>query len=170
MSGDGDAGPRVRRRRWRVAASLIDAVVFAPVLVPLTLWSFQLGERDVLLGFYGAFPLLPGVLATELLSNLMFFAFTVALMLRPGVRRGQTLGKQWVGLATVTADGSPLSTRRTLGRQALALVVFPLWGVVLLGGLLLALFDRRRRTLHDRLAGTVVIATRERTASDVQLV
>ncbi len=68
-------------------------------------------------------------------------------------RRGQTVGMMAVHIKLLSRDGGRVST----GRAALRLLTY--WASVLplFLGLVIALFDRKRRTLHDRLAGTVVV-------------
>src|SRR3990172_7472770 len=67
--------------------------------------------------------------------------------------RGQTVGMMAVHVQVLARNGGRVSRRRAavrfFGRVASVLPLFV--------GLLLALFDHKRRTLHDRLAGTVVV-------------
>ena len=67
--------------------------------------------------------------------------------------RGQTVGMMAVHVQVLARNGGRVSRRRAavrfFGRVASVLPLFL--------GLLMALFDRKRRTLHDRLAGTVVV-------------
>ena len=67
--------------------------------------------------------------------------------------RGQTFGMMAVHIKVLSRNGGRVSRRRAalrfFGRVASVLPLFV--------GLLMALFDRKRRTLHDRLAGTVVV-------------
>lgn len=66
---------------------------------------------------------------------------------------GQTVGKMAVHIKVLDENGDRISLRRAAVRLlGYAASVLPLFT-----GLIMALFDRRRRTLHDRLAGTVVI-------------
>jgi uncharacterized RDD family membrane protein YckC len=67
--------------------------------------------------------------------------------------RGQTVGKMAVHLKVVSRDGGRVS----MGRSALRLVGYFASTAPLMLGLVMALFDRQRRTLHDHLAGTVVV-------------
>lgn len=69
-------------------------------------------------------------------------------------RSGQTLAMKTWRIRLVTREGGPLDAARALGRYALALVSVALAGV----GFLWALIDRDRQFLHDRLAGTRIIA------------
>ncbi len=67
--------------------------------------------------------------------------------------RGQTVGKMAVRIKVVSREGGRLSK----GRSALRLLGYFASVAPLLLGLVIALFDRQRRTLHDHLAGTVVV-------------
>lgn len=76
---------------------------------------------------------------------------------------GQTPGDRALGLRVEDAStGATLGWPRALLRLgALVLAVIPLCA-----GLVPILFDARRRGLHDRLAGTVVIVVDESSGSD----
>ena len=72
---------------------------------------------------------------------------------------GQTLGKWATGLRIERANGEAAGAGRILLRN---LVGYPL-SLLLLGiGFLLAVFHSEGRTLHDLLAGTVVVRSRGR--------
>jgi uncharacterized RDD family membrane protein YckC len=67
---------------------------------------------------------------------------------------GQTPGDRLLGIRVEdAASPGPISTRRALVR----VLVLPLSFIPLFAGILLILVDGRRRALHDRLAGTVVV-------------
>jgi uncharacterized RDD family membrane protein YckC len=69
---------------------------------------------------------------------------------------GQTPGMRALDVRVATRAGTPLSLVRSVVRfAALLLAIAPLFA-----GFLPILFDRRRRGLHDLLAGTVVITER----------
>ena len=67
--------------------------------------------------------------------------------------RGQTVGMMSVHIRVLAGNGGPV----TLRRSALRLFGYAASVLPLFLGLIMALFDRKRRTLHDRLAGTVVV-------------
>lgn len=72
---------------------------------------------------------------------------------------GATIGKAVLGLAVRAADGSPVRLGRAIGR---ATATFLLW-IVAVGGLvdmLVGAADPRRKWLHDKIAGTIVIHRR----------
>jgi uncharacterized RDD family membrane protein YckC len=68
---------------------------------------------------------------------------------------GGTVGKKLLGLAVVTADGSPPAFFRSLARALGWVLSTPLANF----GFILALFHPRTRTLHDMLSGTYVVET-----------
>jgi uncharacterized RDD family membrane protein YckC len=89
--------------------------------------------------------------------------FTNAYLL---TTRGETVGKGWLGLKIVRPDGSLPGLRRAfLVRELLfgLLALVPVLGQLLgLADGLLLLFGERRRSLHDAMADTIVIDTRDR--------
>jgi uncharacterized RDD family membrane protein YckC len=68
-------------------------------------------------------------------------------------RWGQTIGMMALHIKVLSRAGGRLS----LGRSALRLLGFAASVAPLFLGIVIALFDRERRTLHDRLADTVVV-------------
>lgn len=66
---------------------------------------------------------------------------------------GQTVGMMAVHIKVIRRDGGRLS----LGRSAVRLLGCAASVLPLFLGLAIALFDRERRTLHDHLAGTIVL-------------
>ena len=74
-------------------------------------------------------------------------------------RAGATLGMQVMGLRIVTVDGRPVSFGRALGRYLALVFTFLTFGI----GYLIQVFTRRRQTLHDLIAGTMVVRLRPET-------
>lgn len=74
--------------------------------------------------------------------------------------RGQTVGNMAVGTRVVDArTGGPLTGGRAVGRAA-AQLLFNALSIIVIPGLLdilWPLWDRDNQTLHDKLAGTVVL-------------
>jgi uncharacterized RDD family membrane protein YckC len=66
---------------------------------------------------------------------------------------GQTVGKMAVHVKVMSADAG----RLTLRRCALRFLGYAFSTLPFFLGVLMALFDGERRTLHDHLAGTVVV-------------
>ncbi|HET6964649.1 MAG TPA: RDD family protein [Acidimicrobiales bacterium] len=77
-------------------------------------------------------------------------------------QRGQTLGNMAVGTRVVDArTGGPLSPAKALGRWG-AGFLFGILGILILPPLLdifWPLWDRQNQTLHDKMAGTLVLRT-----------
>src|SRR3989304_174734 len=67
--------------------------------------------------------------------------------------RGQTIGMMAVHIKLLSRTGGRVSLRRS----ALRLLGYAASAAPLFLGIVIALFDHERRTLHDRLAGTVVV-------------
>jgi uncharacterized RDD family membrane protein YckC len=66
---------------------------------------------------------------------------------------GRTIGKMAVHIKVLSRTGGRVSP----GRSALRLLGYAASVAPLFLGIVIALFDRERRTLHDRLANTVVV-------------
>lgn len=84
----------------------------------------------------------------------VYLFFVIGLYFVASWRRGgQTLAMKTWKLRLVSADGARITLRQAMLRYVCA------WPCLLLGGIgiLYAPFDRQRRFLHDRLAGTRVV-------------
>jgi uncharacterized RDD family membrane protein YckC len=113
-------------------------------------------------------PLLLGLIEVEDLEErlpasvvLGLFCFGALYTIVPTALWGQTLGKIAVGTRVVVEeDGSLPGWRRSAVRWALPGVAgrLPYIGLLVSLGIMASLvLDRRRRGLHDRLAGTIVV-------------
>jgi uncharacterized RDD family membrane protein YckC len=79
------------------------------------------------------------------------------LILLPAVA-GQSVGKMFTGIRIVNSDGTPAKVRRVVVRQTVGYLVT----LLTLGlGFLFAALNRSGRSLHDLIAGTVVIRGRK---------
>jgi uncharacterized RDD family membrane protein YckC len=83
------------------------------------------------------------------------FYLALAVLYLAGLtyQAGQTLGKRLTGIRVVDDAGDDVSLGRAVARAVGWLVSLGTLGVFWAP----ALFDLRRRTVHDRLAGTLVI-------------
>ena len=118
---------------WRrVAAALIDGLIFIVINFLMTLLGLPLGAVA------GVF--LPYV-AGALYETLLIGAY------------GATVGKTVCKIRVVTADGGRVSYGRAAGRYFAKI----LSAFTLLIGYIIAAFDDERRTLHDRICDTRVI-------------
>jgi uncharacterized RDD family membrane protein YckC len=133
----------------RVVAFILDVLVLisifmlfvAAILALLLIDSSNSNPSD------RAFLISAGILA------LYVFAFVPLYHLLLWSWRGQTVGMMAVRIKLLSRTGGRVS----LGRAALRLFVYPASVVPLLLGVAIALFDRENRTLHDQLAGTIVV-------------
>jgi uncharacterized RDD family membrane protein YckC len=127
---------------WRRFAALV--VDIAVLWIPL---GFLTRDMDRIPGF------LVGVAI-----GVTYFA------LLNGGRRGQTLGKMvWQVRVRDAATGGPLGVPKAAVRYLAPTLLFliPILGLFLwVADGVSALWDRRRRTVHDKLAGSVVVSAR----------
>lgn len=68
-------------------------------------------------------------------------------------RFGATPGKMAIGARIVNADGSPVSYLKAAGRMLAEIISALTFGI----GYMMCGWDAQKRTLHDRICGTVVI-------------
>jgi len=106
------------------------------------------------LAFYGA---IHGRLSgnTRLVFQLYLFLVLGAYFIACWSREGRTLPMQTWKMRVVRPDNLPIGVGRAALRYVLAWPSLLLFGV----GVFWAFFDRDRQFLHDRLAGTRVVAT-----------
>ncbi len=133
-------------RRW--GAFLVDQLLF------LTVWGILSAWTAV---FYLAVARWPGdprgVALLAALLIVLWFALSLAWVTVFIGGCGQTPGKILFGIAVVREDGESVGYRRAFGRAlGFCLAALPL-GLGFVG----ILFTRRRRGLHDWLAGTRVV-------------
>ncbi len=106
------------------------------------------------LAFYGAtHGRLSG--STRLVFQLYLFLVLGAYFIACWSRGGRTLPMQTWKMRVVRPDNLPIGVGRAALRYVLAWPSLLLFGV----GVFWAFFDRDRQFLHDRLAGTRVVAT-----------
>lgn len=135
-----------RRRRFmgrRFLAFLIDSVLVYMFFVLLT--------GLVLVAS-------PQLDSSETFTTVLGFLFMVAFFLYFPVMwaaRGSTLGLMIFGLRVVALDG------RALGLKRVTIRLLGFWFLGVLSFLWLA-FDNQKQTLHDKLAGTLVVKVRGR--------
>ncbi|HEX9259433.1 MAG TPA: RDD family protein [Acidimicrobiales bacterium] len=77
---------------------------------------------------------------------------------------GRTIGKGVLGLMVVRFDGHDLAARRALTRTLCFPISFLLFGF----GLIIGLFRKDRRELHDLIAGTAVIYAWDATTAELR--
>ena len=97
------------------------------------------------------------VLLTLILGYIIWWFFTLS--------RGQTPGKQLLGIRAMRADGTPSDWGWTFIREfIIKLIAFGILnsvvGIASIVDLLWAFWDRDRQTLHDKIMKTVVVDDR----------
>ena len=91
------------------------------------------------------------------LLSLIINAAYITLMLS---RRGQTVGNMAVGTRVVDArTGGPVTPGKALGRWASELVLALLLVLPVILDILWPLWDSQNQSLHDKMAGTLVLRT-----------
>lgn len=131
----------------RIAGALIDGLLTSMVVVvPMLLGLVDIDDLE-------------GTLPGTMLLGL--FVFGAVYTVVPTAVLGQTLGKIAVGTRVVVeADGALPGWRRSLVRWALPGLAgrLPVIGLgVSLAIMASLVWDPRRRGLHDRMAGTIVV-------------
>jgi uncharacterized RDD family membrane protein YckC len=92
---------------------------------------------------------------TRLVFQIYLFLVLGAYFIACWSRGGRTLPMQTWKMRVVRCDNLPIGVHRAALRYALAWPSLLLFGV----GFFWAFFDRDRQFLHDRLAGTRIVAT-----------
>ena len=127
----------------RCGAFLIDYTLLVTILACVTLVARPLGGSARLSGS-----------TVETFGYLLVLVTITVNFVLLTLQRGQTFGKWVTGLRIERANGESLSLKCTLLRH---LIGYPLSLLTFGLGFLLAAFDNRGRTLHDRIAGTIVV-------------
>jgi len=127
----------------RMAALIVDAVVLTlvvPIMAngPPSMWAAITGEAP---GWLKSLCQIAAALLPILYFGLLWWG------------TGQTLGGLVFGTMVRRQDGEHLGPIRSLLRAAVGLLLPIVW----LAGMVFVLWDPRRRALHDRLFGTVVL-------------
>lgn len=156
-AGAGAGAAPVYAGFWRrCAAMILDSIVLQIATLPLVLVVFGSGGpgfevlRDDDLPSAEVMALLGQLLQRQALLGLVHWLYFALLESSP---RQATLGKMALGLRVADVAGRRLSFLRATGRFAAKM----LSGLTLLIGYLVMLFTERRQTLHDLVAGTVVV-------------
>lgn len=130
---------------------LLDAL-FSPFLIALMLPLF----RAAMSGRQPSVLMVTAFSQQLVVLDLAFFIVFIAYNTLMLGRFQATLGDMVIGAIVVTPEGGRISYARALGRTLMKEVS----GLILGIGYFIAAFDDQKRTLHDRVAGTVVIAKR----------
>ena len=144
---------------WRRGAALFIDVIVMGILGGLV--GAVIGVVYASMGM-GPAPAAPGA-PPQLDWTLVGIAQTVGIILNVCYYAGfessskqATLGKMALGVKVVDLHGRRISFGRGVGRYFAKI----LSGLMLLIGYIMAAFDDRKRALHDRIAGTLVVRVR----------
>ncbi len=152
------AAPALRGRPASLAYAGLQLRIVAFILDILVLISFFLLFVAAILALLlldssNSNPSDRAFLISGVILALYFLAFLPLYHVLLWTWWGQTVGMMAVRIKVVSRGGGRVS----LGRSVLRLLGYAASVATLFFGLLIALFDRERRTLHDHLAGTVVV-------------
>jgi uncharacterized RDD family membrane protein YckC len=84
-----------------------------------------------------------------IVTNCLYFA------LLESSSRQATLGKMALGLQVTDVDGGPITFLQGVGRYFGRIVS----AIILFIGYIMMVWDERKQTLHDKMAGTLVVKT-----------
>jgi len=156
------AGPRYKGAGIRFVALVVDLLVFLVI-------SIIMGQMP---GFSGIINSVSGASTTHTVGwqQGLYFAILSVYFVGFWTWRGQTPGKMVVGAKIVKTDGSPIGIRRAILRFAVFFLYLLLWGfigvnlgylfAIIIGALVISALNRRKKGIHDYIAGTVVINSR----------
>jgi uncharacterized RDD family membrane protein YckC len=155
----------------RVGAVLLDSLV---LLVPVVVLVIVLHQYQVThyITIYGTVGTTATTSNGAWLDGLVGVIYPAVLLVRAGLRNGQTLGSQAVHIRVMRNDGNPVDLRTVIIREGLGKAIIPfvllsaspglrplagLAGIYVLIDYLWPLWDRENRALHDLLAKTHVV-------------
>lgn len=158
-------GPVLAGRGRRLVARIIDWIILGVVSTVLTWGQFrQLNELTAQyqtssdpMGIYSD-PEYWNATAVSGLVTLVLWVVYEGVLTR---LRGATLGKMAMGLRVEPVRGGQVGWGRSLGRVLVwYLPVYLTCGLWFVLDSLWCLWDPRKQTLHDKIVGTVVLASR----------
>ena len=131
----------------RVIAAVIDNFVSAGLATPLIILCFASKMIDITDKSQQAE-------GTLMLQGIVWLtAFTYGVLMDSG-RRGATFGKRAMSIRVTDVEGRRVGIGRALLRQ----IIRP-FSFFLLAGIVLTFITKRKQTLHDLVAGTIVVKT-----------
>ncbi len=154
-----DAAPELASRAARLGAVMLDGLLGFICFTPDYVANFTMiaqTARGNPMAVWINLAKTGGWFYFGLLGALIVLAVDLILL----SRNGQTIGKKLLGIKVVRVDGSPVSLFRVFFLRYVCNTFLTL--IPLVGGLYslvdcLMIFGESRRTLHDRIADTIVI-------------
>jgi uncharacterized RDD family membrane protein YckC len=155
------AGPQYKGAGIRLAALLIDLVVFLVI-------SIIVGQVS---GASGLINSTSGQTVARVVTwqQWMYIGIITTYFVGFWAWRGQTPGKMLTGLKVVKTNGRPIGVGRAVLRYVVFFLYLMLWGftgtlaflfAIIFGVLIIIPFNKKKRTIHDFIAGTVVVGSR----------
>src|SRR6187200_2322398 len=140
----------------RVLASIIDSLVLAPLYIPLAIRMIDqlhiTSSTDVSSIDFGQMS--GELVGWALVLQFVRYAYELVMI----GRWNATVGKFAVGIRVRQTDGSPATWREAALRPLLELVIGVLRiSLASLVDDLWMLWDKQKQTLHDKIAGTIVV-------------
>jgi uncharacterized RDD family membrane protein YckC len=155
----GDEALEPASRAARLAAVTIDGLLgfiwFAPAYITNFATLAQQARGNPLMVWINLAKT-GGWFYVGVLGALVVLAIDLTLL----ARNGQTIGKKLLGIKVVRVDGSPVSLYRVFLLRYVCntlLTLIPLFGSLYSLVDCLMIFSESRRTVHDRIADTIVI-------------
>ena len=131
-----------------IIVGIASAIIRIPLALPFLTGGLRVGENES-----GLPVALPAIFAIAGLGFLIQLALGLGYEMYFLSTRGATPGKMALGLKVVRNDGGPISLGLAAGRYFATF----LSSLTLLIGYIIAAFDDQKRSLHDRICGTLVI-------------
>ncbi len=146
---------------WRRAIALvIDSGICLGLIWGVLIGLLVLIDRAGLSSFVIASK--DDMIVVILLNALVYTIGLTYFTLTEASRWQATLGKRILGIRVADKTGQPIGLGRALGRNLGKLVSIVPYGI----GVWWMLFNIRRQTLHDRIAGTIVVLGPQRPSDD----
>jgi uncharacterized RDD family membrane protein YckC len=155
----GDEALDLASRSSRLGAIIVDSLVAFILFTPAYVTNFAAiaqQSRGNPLAVWVNLAKTGGWFYVGLLGALLVLAIDLVLL----ARNGQTIGKKLLGIKVVRVDGSPVSLFRVFFLRYVCntfLTLIPLFGSLYSLVDCLMIFGESRRTVHDRIADTIVI-------------
>jgi len=155
----GDGAQQLASRMTRLVAIMVDSILsfiwFTPAYVANFATIAQQSRGNPAMVWINLAKT-GGWFYLGLLGALAVLAIDLVLL----SRNGQTIGKKLLGIKVVRVDGSPVTLFRVFFLRYVCntlLTLIPLFGSLYSLVDCLMIFGETRRTLHDRIADTIVI-------------
>ncbi len=154
--------PLASWKRRALAWGLDAIIVTIPSSLVITLIGIGNRQVEKVVNHKTTLSSAPPTLGNTILEALIWIAFfTIYSALGDGSLRGQTLGKRWLGIATVNSnDGEPIGIIRGALRGFISSLLISAGLLVGIINFLWPFWDPQMRTWHDMITKSAVIQVR----------